>query len=125
MYIEINEASYERVQNAIEDINICCVTEDDYNEWEDIASSSIAAFIDDLNDEQLEMTCDAFVEYIEDTVKSDRNMALGVKTALERALNEMLDNAGVISEDDDEERVFLINAMKNSLKAVENMEVGE
>ena len=125
MYTEINEASYERVQNAIEDINICCVTEDDYNEWEDIASSSIAAFIDDLNDEQLEMTCDAFVEYIEDTVKSDRNMALGVKTALERALNEMLDNAGVISEDDEQERILWKNAIKNSLLILKKAEVGE
>ncbi|MBQ6945948.1 MAG: hypothetical protein IJN05_06240 [Ruminococcus sp.] len=125
MYYEISEASYERVQKAIEDINICCVTEDDYNEWEDIASSSIAAFIDDLNDEQLEMTCDAFVEYIEDTVKSDRNMALGVKTALERALNEMLDNAGVISEDDEQERILWKNAIKNSLLILKKAEVGE
>ena len=125
MYYEISEASYERVQKAIEDINICCVTEDDYNEWEDIASSSIAAFIDDLNDEQLEMTCDAFVEYIEDTVKSDRNMALGVKTALERALNEMLDNAGVISEDDEQERILWNNAIKNSLLILKKAEVGE
>lgn len=125
MYYEISEASYERVQKAIEDINICCVTEDDYNEWEDIASSSIAAFIDDLNDEQLEMTCDAFVEYIEDTVKSDRNMALGVKTALERALIEMLDNAGVISEDDEQERILWKNAIKNSLLILKKAEVGE
>lgn len=125
MYYEISEASYERVQKAIEDINICCVTEDDYNEWEDIASSSIAAFIDDLNDEQLEMTCDAFVEYIEDTFKSDRNMALGVKTALERALNEMLDNAGVISEDDEQERILWKNAIKNSLLILKKAEVGE
>lgn len=125
MYYEISEASYERVQKAIEDINICCVTEDDYNEWEDIASSSIAAFIDDLNDEQLEMTCNAFVEYIEDTVKSDRNMALGVKTALERALNEMLDNAGVISEDDEQERILWKNAIKNSLLILKKAEVGE
>ena len=125
MYYEISEASYERVQKAIEDINICCVTEDDYNEWEDIASSSIAAFIDDLNDEQLEMTCDAFVEYIEDTVKSDRNMALGVKTALERALNEMLDNAVVISEDDEQERILWENAIKNSLLILKKAEVGE
>lgn len=125
MYYEISEASYERVQKAIEDINICCVTEDDYNEWEDIASSSIAAFIDDLNNEQLEMTCNAFVEYIEDTVKSDRNMALGVKTALERALNEMLDNAGVISEDDEQERILWKNAIKNSLLVLKKAEVGE
>ena len=124
MYTEINEASYERVQNAIEDINICCVTEDDYNEWEDIASSSIAAFIDDLNDEQLEMTCGAFMEYIEDTAETDRNMAMGVKTALERALKEMLDNIG-IADEDETEKAELIKAMKNSLKAVENMEVGE
>lgn len=124
MYTEINEASYERVQNAIEDINICCVTEDDYNEWEDIASSSIAAFIDDLNDEQLEMTCGAFMEYIEDTAETDRNMAMGVKTALERALKEMLDNIG-IADEDETEKAELINVMKNSLNAVENMEVGE
>ncbi len=124
MYTEINEASYERVQNAIEDINICCVTEDDYNEWEDIASSSIAAFIDDLNDEQLEMTCGAFIEYIEDTAETDRNMAMGVKTALERALKEMLDNMG-IADEDETEKTELIKVMKNSLNAVENMEVGE
>lgn len=124
MYTEINEASYERVQNAIEDINICCVTEDDYNEWEDIASSSIAAFIDDLNDEQLEMTCGAFIEYIEDTAETDRNMAMGVKTALERALKEMLDNMG-IADEDETEKAELIKVMKNSLNAVENMEVGE
>ncbi len=124
MYKEINEASYERVQNAIEDINICCVTEDDYNEWEDIASSSIAAFVDDLNDEQLEMTCGAFIEYIEDTAETDRNMAMGVKTALERALKEMLDNIG-IADEDETEKAELIKVMKNSLNAVENMEVGE
>ena len=124
MYTEINEASYERVQNAIEDINICCVTEDDYNEWEDIASSSIAAFIDDLNDEQLEMTCGAFMEYIEDTAETDRNMAMGVKTALERALKEMLDNMG-IADEDETEKAELIKVMKNSLNAVESMEVGE
>ncbi len=124
MYKEINEASYERVQNAIEDINICCVTEDDYDEWEDIASSSIAAFIDDLNDEQLEMTCGAFIEYIEDTAETDRNMAMGVKTALERALKEMLDNMG-IADEDETEKAELIKVMKNSLNAVESMEVGE
>ena len=124
MYYEISEASYERVQKAIEDINICCVTEDDYNEWEDIASSSIAAFIDDLNDEQLEMTCGAFIEYIEDTAETDRNMAMGVKTALERALKEMLDNMG-IADEDETEKAELIKVMKNSLNAVENVEVGE
>mgnify|MGYP003310733033 CR=1 FL=1 len=124
MYYEISEASYERVQKAIEDINICCVTEDDYNECEDIASSSIAAFIDDLNDEQLEMTCGAFIEYIEDTAETDRNMAMGVKTALERALKEMLDNIG-IADEDETEKAELIKVMKNSLNAVENMEVGE
>lgn len=124
MYYEISEASYERVQKAIEDINICCVTEDDYNEWEDIASSSIAAFIDDLNDEQLEMTCGAFIEYIEDTAETDRNMAMGVKTALERALKEMLDNM-CIADEDETEKAELIKVMKNSLNAVENVEVGE
>ena len=52
-------------------------------------------------------------------------MALGVKTALERALNEMLDNAGVISEDDEQERILWKNAIKNSLLILKKAEVGE
>ena len=126
--LRISDESYERVQNAIEDINCCCVTEDDYNEWEDIAASSIAGFIDSLNDEQLAMTCAAFREYIIDTEDSDLNLAMGIRTALARSLREMLDYIGdVLDVEDDEEdpTAALVLTIKKELEATENMEIGE
>ena len=87
----ISEEAYERVQNIIEDIDICCVTEDDYNEWEDIAASSIGSFMDELDTEQLKMTCEALREWIDDKSSSDKNMAMGVKTAFERYLRERIE----------------------------------
>lgn len=129
--LRISDESYERVQNAIEDINCCCVTEDDYNEWEDIAASSIAGFIDSLNDEQLAMTCAAFREYIIDTEGSDLNLAMGIRTALARALREMLEYIGDVSDDEDEEydeedpTAALVSVMKKELEITENMEIGE
>ena len=33
--LRISDESYERVTEIIEDIGYCCVTEDDYTEWED------------------------------------------------------------------------------------------
>ena len=86
----ISEEAYERVQNIIEDINICCETEDDYNEWEDIAASSIGSFVDELDIEQLKMTCEALREWIDDN-SSNKNMAMGVKTAFERYLRERIE----------------------------------
>ncbi|MCI7350573.1 MAG: hypothetical protein MSH60_07440 [Ruminococcus sp.] len=129
--LRISDESYERVQNAIEDIGYCCVTEDDYNEWEDIAASSIEGFIDSLNDEQLAMTCAAFREYIIDTEDGDLNLAMGIKTALARALREMLDYIGDVSDDEDDEydeedsAVALVAAIKKELEIMENMEIGE
>lgn len=131
MYKEISSESYERVQNAIEDIGYCCVTEDDYNEWEDIAASSIGGFIEALNDVQIEMTCAAFREYINDTAETDLNMAMGVKTALARAIREMLDTidltAPVTDEDDeaDTDTADVVAALKRELEAVENMNIEE
>lgn len=122
--LRISDESYERVQNAIEDIGYCCVTEDDYNEWEDIAASSIEGFIDSLNDEQLTMTCAAFREYIIDTEDSDLNLAMGIKTALARALREMLDYIGDVSDDEDS-AAALVAAIKKELEIMENMEIGE
>lgn len=87
----INEEAYERVQNIIEDIDICCVTEDYYNEWEDIAASSIGSFMDELDTEQFKMTCEALREWIDDKSSSDKNMAMGVKTAFERYLRERIE----------------------------------
>ena len=129
--LRISDESYERVQNAIEDINCCCVIEDDYNEWEDIAASSIAGFIDSLNDEQLAMTCAAFREYIIDTEDSDLNLAMGIRTALARSLREMLEYIGDVPDDEDDENdeedptAALVSVMKKELEIIENMEIGE
>ncbi len=129
--LRISDESYERVQNAIEDINCCCVTEDDYNEWEDIAAFSIAGFIDSLNDEQLAMTCAAFREYIIDTEDSDLNLAMGIRTALARSLREMLEYIGDVPGDEDDENdeedptAALVSVMKKELEIIENMEIGE
>ena len=129
--LRISDESYERVQNVVEDINCCCVTEDDYNEWEDIAASSIADFIDSLNDEQLAMTCAAFREYIIDTEDSDLNLAMGIRTALARSLREMLEYIGDVPDDEDDEddeedpTAALVSVMKKELEIIENMEIGE
>lgn len=129
---EINEESYERVTNAIEEIGYCCATEDDYNEWEDIAASAIAPFLEELNAEQLAMTCAAFREYIIDTADNDLNLAMGIKTALARTLRETLDYIGDVPNDEDDEdtdeenpTAELVAVMKKELAAVENIEIGE
>lgn len=129
---EINEESYERVNNAIEEIGYCCATEDDYNEWEDVAASAIAPFLEELNAEQLAMTCAAFREYIIDTADNDLNLAMGIKTALARTLRETLDYIGDVPNDEDDEdtdeenhTAELIAVMKKELAAVENIEIGE
>lgn len=129
---EINEESYERVNNAIEEIGYCCATEDDYNEWEDIAASAIAPFLEELNAEQLAMTCAAFREYIIDTADNDLNLAMGIKTALARTLWETLDYIGDVPNDEDDEdtdeenpTAELVAVMKKELAAVENIEIGE
>ena len=89
--LRISDESYERVQNIIEDIGYCCEVEDDYEQWEDIAASSMAGFLDDLDYEQVEMTVAALEEYIIDTADTDMNMAMGIKTALSRYIRERLD----------------------------------
>ncbi len=89
--LRISDEAYERVSDIMEDIGYCCDTEDDYNEWEDIAASSIGSFMDDLDTEQFKMTCEALREYVEDKCYADKNMAMGVKTAFERYLRERID----------------------------------
>lgn len=89
--LRISDESYERVAEIIEDIGYCCATEDDYTEWEDIAAFSVNSFMDELDTDRFRMTCEALREYIEDKYYSDKNMALGVKTAFERYLRERID----------------------------------
>jgi hypothetical protein len=135
--LRISDESYERVQNAIEDIGYCCETEDDYDRWEDIAASSMAGFLDDLDSKQLEMTVAAFEEYITDTAESDLNMAMGVKNALARYLRERLEyldtyvipdvkmNLDEGDDYDDTDTAILVRTILAAQKKVDNIRIGE
>ena len=135
--LKISDESYERVQDIIEDIGYCCEVEDDYEQWEDIAASSMASFLDDLDYEQVEMTVAALEEYIIDTADTDMNMAMGIKTALARYLRERLDFLDIhvipdvkLSLDEDEDfedtdTAFLVNVLKAMQKKVDNIRIGE
>ena len=135
--LRISDESYERVQDIIEDIGYCCEVEDDYEQWEDIAASSMAGFLDDLDYEQVEMTVAALEEYIIDTADTDMNMAMGIRTALARYLRERLDFLDIhvipdvkLSLDEDEDfedtdTAFLVNVLKAMQKKVDNIRIGE
>ena len=135
--LRISDESYERVQDIIEDIGYCCEVEDNYEQWEDIAASSMASFLDDLDYEQVEMTVAALEEYIIDTADTDMNMAMGIKTALARYLRERLDFLDIhvipdvkLSLDEDEDfedtdTAFLVNVLKAMQKKVDNIRIGE
>ena len=132
----ISDESYERVQDLIEDIGYCCEVEDDYDQWEDIAASSMAGFLDDLDAEQLEMTVAALEEYIIDTADTDMNMAMGIKIALTRYIRERLDFLDIhvipdvkLSLDEDEdfedtEVAYLVNVLKAMQKKADNIQIG-
>ena len=134
--LRISDKSYERVQDLIEDIGYCCEVEDDYDQWEDIAASSMAGFLDDLDAEQLEMTVAALEEYIIDTADTDMNMAMGIKIALTRYIRERLDFLDIhvipdvkLSLDEDEdfedtEVAYLVNVLKAMQKKAEKIQIG-
>lgn len=135
--LRISDESYERVQDIIEDIGYCCEVEDDYNEWEDIAASSMSGFLDELDLEQLEMTVSALEEYIIDTADSNINMAIGIKIALERYIRERLEFLDIyvipdvklsLDEDedfDDTDTARLVNVLKTMQKKAKNIQIGE
>ena len=135
--LRISDESYERVHDIIEDIGYCCEVDDDYNEWEDIAASSMAGFLDDLDYEQVEMTVAALEEYIIDTADTDMNMAMGIRTALARYIRERLDfldtyvipdvKLGLDEDEDfeDTDTAFLVNVLKAMQKKVDNIRIGE
>lgn len=135
--LRISDESYERVQDIIEDIGYCCEVDDDYNEWEDIAASSMASFLDELAPEQLEMTVAALEEYIIDTADSNINMAMGIKTALGRYIRERLEFLDIyvipdvklsLDEDedfDDTDTAVLVNVLKAMQKKAEDIQIGE
>ena len=135
--LRISDESYERVQDIVEDIGYCCEVEDDYEQWEDIAASSMAGFLDDLDYEQVEMTVAAMQEYIIDIADTDMNMAMGIRTALARYIRERLDFLDIhvipdvklcLDEDEDFEdtdAAFLVNVLKAMQKKVDNIRIGE
>lgn len=135
--LRISDESYERVQNIIEDMSYCCEFEDDYDQWEDIATSSMASFLDDLDGEQLEMTVAALEEYIIDKADNDLNMAMGVKTALARYIRERIEYLDIhvvpdvkmnLDEDDiydDTDVARLINVLTAMQTKVEKIQIGE
>lgn len=120
------------VLEAVEDIKSCCEVGNYYEEWSDIAASSIQAFLEDLSAEQLDDTCGAFREYITETAEKNPNLANGIKEALTICLNEMLDYIGDIPEDDengededyysdyDRETERLVSEIKNVLESLSN-----
>ena len=129
--MSINAESMERVQTALDDIIAGCEVEDDFNEWEDVASSSVSAVLEELDNDQTEMTCEAFRKYISDTDDTNRNLALGVRAALIRALEETLDYLGEPEEPDEDEEDFeeydsdiaYINTLRSELDITKRMEV--
>lgn len=100
---EVRSEAHGRVLEAVEDIKSCCEVGDYYEEWSDIAASSIQAFLEDLSAEQLDDTCGAFREYITEIAEESPNLANGIKEALTICLNEMLDYIGDVPEEDDDE----------------------
>lgn len=135
--LRISDECYDRVRDIIEDIGYCCEVDDDYNEWEDIAASSMSSFLDELDLEQLEMTVAALEEYIIDTADSNINMAMGIKTALERYIRERLEFLDIyvipdvklsLDEDedfDDTDTAVLVNVLKAMQKKAEDIQIGE
>ena len=55
---EVRSEAHGRVLSAVEDIKSCCEIGDYYEEWSDIAASSIQAFLEDLSAEQLDNTAE-------------------------------------------------------------------
>ncbi len=100
---KVRSEAHGRVLSAVEDIKSCCEIGDYYEEWSDIAASSIQAFLEDLTAEQLDDTCGAFREYITETAEENPNLANGIKEALTICLNEMLDYIGDVPDDGDSE----------------------
>lgn len=130
---ENRSEAHGRVLEAIEDIKACCEVSDYYEQWSDVAASSIQAFLEDLTAEQVDDTCEAFREYITETAKDNENLASGVKDALTICLNEMLDYIGDVPEDNedsedeysdyDRETAYLVKIMKAELNRLEEMNV--
>ena len=88
----ISEESYERVTEILEDIGYACDVEEEYEEWEDVARSSFASVLDELDTNQFDMTCAAISESIHDEYfEGNENYAKGIRTAFYGYLTERRD----------------------------------
>ena len=127
---EVRSEAHGRVLSAVEDIKSCCEISDYYEEWSDVAVSSIQAFLEDLSAEQLDDTCGAFREYIAETAEENSNLANGINEALTICLNEMLDYIGDVPEDDnsededyysdyDRETAYIVKILKSEINKLE------
>lgn len=88
----ISDESYERVTEILEDIGYACDTDDEYEEWEDVARSSFASVLDELDTNQFDMTCAAISESIHDEYfEGNENYAKGIRTAFYGYLTERRD----------------------------------
>ena len=86
--IRISDESYERVNNILDDIDFACDTEDDYDQWEDMARPSFETFFDELDTDQFDMTCAAVRERIIDEYDSgNENYSKGIRAAFIGYLN--------------------------------------
>ena len=75
----ISDESYERVEVILEDIGYACDIEEEYQEWEDVARSSFATVMDELDSNQFDMTCSAIRERIIDEYDNgNENYAKGI-----------------------------------------------
>lgn len=102
MLKNISSESYERVSEAIEEIKNCCEIEDDYEEWYDIAQECMQQCFESLDDNQIEMTCAAWMECLDNT--EDINLMSGLVCALEMCFEAMISfKEGFIAECDHDE----------------------
>lgn len=130
---EVRSEAHGRVLSAVEDIKSCCEVRDYYEEWSDIAASSIQAFLEDLSAEQLDDTCGAFREYITESAEDNPNFSNGIKDGLQICLNEMLDYIGDVHEYDDDnedgdyysdydrETAYFVKILKSEIAQLEKM----
>ena len=111
----ISEESYERVTEILEDIGYACDVEEEYEEWEDVARSSFASVLDELDTNQFDMTCAAISESIHDEYfEGNENYAKGIRTAFYGYLIERRDyldfyedyDKPELSDDADENEIF-------------------
>ena len=120
--MKISDESYERVENILEDIGYACEIEDDFEEWEDVARPSFETFLDDLDTEQFDMTCEAIKERINSEYDNgNENYAKGIRAAFVGYLEERLDYLAVTDDEDDPELRRYVEVIQKRLDNAKKM----